>query len=198
MKVSASDGDAITVWDIAQYYYCPRKVYFLRVLEVPAGVRRKMEYGDEIHEKEKRRIEERKLCYGFDREDVVEIVQDLQVESETIGLRGKLDAVIRLKTGEIIPVETKYTDFAVTQRHYLKQLYAYALLLEEHSRLPVTRGVIYFSQQRKPVLTEITYSDKESVKRDIEAIQRMIREETPPRPVSPEKCRYCEVQRYCV
>jgi CRISPR-associated exonuclease Cas4 len=198
MKGSASDGEAITVWDIVQYHYCPRKVYFLRVMEVPAVVRRKMEYSEEIHEREKRRMEERRDCYGFNRGDVEEVIQDLQVESQVLGLRGKLDAVIRLKTGELIPVETKYTDAPIPQRHYLKQLYAYALLLEEHTGKPVKRGVIYFSQQREPRLVEITHSDKEAIKRDIETIVKMVEGESPPRQVSPEKCRYCEVQRYCV
>ena len=186
------------MWDIVQYHYCPRKVYFLRVMEVPAGVRRKMEYGEEVHEREKRRMEERKDCYGFKRDDVEEVTQDLQVESEVLRLRGKLDAAIRLKTGELVPVETKYTDVPVPQRHYLKQLYAYALLLEEWTGKPVKRGVIYFSQQRESKSVEITYGDKEAVKRDVEAIVKMIAEESPPRQVSPEKCRYCEVQRYCV
>lgn len=198
MKGSASDGDSITVWDIVQYHYCPRKVYFLRVMEVPAGVRRKMEYGEEVHEREKRRMEERKDCYGFNRDEVEEVTQDLQLESERLGLRGKLDAVIRLRTGEVVPVETKYTDVAAPQRHYLKQLYAYAFLLEEYTGRPVKRGVIYFSQQREPRLVEITHSDKEAIKRDVEAIVKMIAEESPPRMVSPEKCRYCEAQKYCV
>ncbi len=198
MRGSTYAGDGLTVSDIVQYYYCPRKVYFLRVMDVPAGVRRKMEYGDEEHEREKRRMLERREIYGFERGDVAEVLLDLQVESRRLGLRGKLDAALRMKDGELLPVENKYTDFAVPQRHYLKQLYSYALLLEEWDGRAVKRGIIYFSQQKKPVIVEITSEDKESIMRDIQAIERMLASEEPPRAVSPEKCRYCEVEKYCI
>ncbi len=198
MRGSTYAGDGLTVSDIVQYHYCPRKVYFLRVMDVPAGVRRKMEYGDEQHEREKRRMLERSEIYGFDKVEVAEVLQDLQIESQCLGLRGKLDVALRMMDGELVPVETKYTDFAIPQRHYLKQLYSYALLLEEWGGRVVKRGVIYFSQQKKPGIVDITREDKDSILRDIETIEGMLANEEPPRGVSPEKCRYCEVAKYCI
>ncbi|MFA5868217.1 MAG: CRISPR-associated protein Cas4 [Candidatus Bathyarchaeia archaeon] len=198
MRDSTYAGDGLTVTDIVQYHYCPRKVYFLRVMDVPAGVRRKMEYGDEIHEREKRRMLERKDLYGFDKDEVSDVIQDLQVESRRLGLRGKLDVVLRLRDDDLVPVETKYTDFVSPQRHYLKQLYAYALLLEEWGGAPVKKGIIYFAQQKKSIAVDITRDDKESVMRDIAVIERMLSSEEPPRAVSPEKCSYCEVKKYCM
>jgi len=197
MRGSISDGD-VTVFDIVQYHYCPRKVYFLRVMEVPASVRRKMEYGSEIHEKERRRMLERSSIYGFDREEVEEVMQDLQLEAEGIGLRGKLDVALKLKNGELIPVDTKYTDEVMVQRQYLKQLYAYALLLEHRFKRNVARGVIYFSKQMEPRIVEVSHEDKQGVLRDIEHIRNMITKEAIPPQVSPEKCGYCEVKKYCI
>ncbi len=198
MRVSTYAGDGLTVTDIVQFHYCPRKVYFLRVMDVPAGVRRKMVYGDEVHEREKRRMLERKDIYGFSKDEVADVIQDLQIESKRLGLRGKLDVTLRMRDGELVPVETKYTDFASPQRHYLKQLYSYALLLEEWGGRVVKRGVIYFSQQKKPETIEITSEDKESIIRDIQIIEKMLASEEPPRAVSAEKCRYCEVEKYCI
>jgi len=198
MRGSTYAGESVTVADVVQYHYCPRKVYFLRVMDVPAGVRRKMEYGDEVHEREKRRMMERVDLYGFDKDEVAETIQDLQIESLTLRLRGKLDVVISLRNGELIPVDTKYTDSTVPQRQYLKQLCAYALLLEEWGKKPVKRGLIYFSQQKKIHSIDISHEDKESIKRDVKIIEKMLDSESPPRPVSPEKCRYCEVKKYCV
>ncbi|MGQ9680610.1 MAG: CRISPR-associated protein Cas4 [Candidatus Bathyarchaeia archaeon] len=197
MRGSISDGD-VTVFDIVQYYYCPRKVYFLRVIDAPASVRRKMEYGEEVHRKERRRMLERKSIYGFLRSEVEEVLQDLQLEAEEIGLRGRLDVALKLKSGELIPVDTKYTDEVLVQRQYLKQLYAYALLLEEKFKRNVTRGVIYFSKQMEPRVVEISHEDKRNVLRDIEHIRSMMTREVPPPAVSLEKCGYCEVKKYCV
>ncbi|MBS7630104.1 CRISPR-associated protein Cas4 [Candidatus Bathyarchaeota archaeon] len=197
MKGSILDGE-VTVFDIVQYYYCPRKVYFLRVMGVPASIRRKMEYGEEVHEKEKRRMLERKSIYGFPIEEVEEVIQDLQLEAREIGLRGKLDVALRLKNGELIPVDTKYTDEVLIQRQYLKQLYAYALLLEQRYGRKVTRGVIYFSKQMETRVLEVSYEDKQGVLRDIERIRSMIAREATPPAVSHEKCGYCEVKKYCI
>jgi len=197
MRGSASAGDSVTVSDIIQYHYCPRKVYFLRTLEVPAPVRRKMEYGAEIHEREHRRMTERKRIYGFPRDEVEEVMRNLQIEAEGIGLRGKLDVALRLRGGEVLPVDTKYTDEVILHRRYLKQLYAYALLLEDEFGTDVRRGVVYFSKQREPRTVEITDEDKQGVLRDIAQIRRMIASEEIPRP-NPERCGYCEVKKYCV
>lgn len=195
MKDSDYAGDSITVSDIIQYHYCPRKVYFLRTLEVPVPVRKKMEYGSEIHEKEMRRMTERKRIYGFPRDEVDEVMRNIQIEAE-IGLRGKPDVALRLRSGEILPVDTKYTDEVLLHRRYLKQLYAYALLLEDEFETDVRRGVVYFSKQREPRTVEITDEDKQGVLRDIAQIRRIIASEEVPRP-NPERCGYCEVKKYC-
>jgi len=198
MRGSTSDGDSITVSDIAQYFYCPRKVYFLKTLGVPVVARAKMEYGKEVHERERRRMLERKRIYGFDREEVEEVLQGLQIEDPEVGLRGKLDVVLKLRTGEFIPVDTKYTDEVVVQRQYRKQLHAYALLLDYKFKTRVVRGIIYFSKQREVRVIEITEEDKAALRRDIERIKRLIDSEAMPRAVSRDKCKYCEVEKYCV
>lgn len=198
VKSASSADDSITVSDIVQFFYCPRKVYFLKTLGVPIIARHKMEYGEEVHELEKRRMLERKQIYGFDRDDVAEVLEGLQIEAPEIGLRGKVDVALKLKSGEVIPVDTKYTDEISIQSQYRKQLCAYALLLEQHFKAQVRRGVIYFSLQKEPKVITILREDKEAVLRDIDHIRDLISKEIVPRGVSPEKCEYCEVRKYCV
>jgi len=156
-----------------------------------------MEYGREIHERERRRMMERKQIYGFERDELEEVLQGLQIEAPEVGLRGKLDVVLKLRTGEFIPVDTKYTDEVVIQRQYLKQLYAYALLLDYKFDTNVTRGVIYYAKQHQVRVVEITDEDKKGLIRDITRIKRLISSETMPKKVSQEKCGYCEVKKYC-
>jgi len=198
MKGSTFDGDSITVGDIVQFFYCPRKVYFLKTLGVPVVVRRKMEYGKEVHELEERRMLERKQIYGFDRDEVEEVLQGLQIEAPEIGLRGKVDVALRLRSGEFVPVDTKFTDVVEVQLQYRKQLHAYALLLDYWFKTRVKRGVLYFAQQREVRTIEISEEDKEALKRSIDQIKKIISSEVTPRRVSPEKCQYCEVKKYCV
>jgi len=150
----------IQVSDITQFFYCPRKVYFRRVLGLEIAPRPKMELGREEHEKEHERVEHRKNVYGIKREEISKICHDLMIESEKLGLYGKIDSVVFLESGEIIPVELKYTHTPEVIRNWRKQLTAYALLLEDKYNTRVRRGIFYFQQQKKVVEVEITHQDK--------------------------------------
>ncbi|MEN3058955.1 MAG: CRISPR-associated protein Cas4 [Candidatus Methanosuratincola petrocarbonis] len=203
MSRSTSDGNSsnkilVMVADIAQYFYCPRKIYYLKVLGVPFRVRRKMELGNEEDEKEEVRLEERIAIYDFDRSSVKEIIHDLYLEDAKLGLAGQVDVVIRLDTGEYIPVDSKYTDQVEVQRNYRKQLVAYALLIEGAFHTKVRRGIIYFTKQKKPVVVPLLEEDKSSLQKDLESIRRILTGESIPRKVSESKCGYCEVARFCV
>jgi len=170
MKGFTYVGETITVHDIVQYYYCPKKFYLLKVMCVPHTVRKKMGFGVKVHEIERRRMKERKCVYGFEWGLVEEVLWDLQLEVQSIKLRGRVDVVIRFLDGEMVPVEVKYTDQVLLRRPYLKQLYAYALLLDEFFKTNVKRGVLYFSKQRVSRMVEISHSDKREILSDIKKI----------------------------
>ncbi|MDM7918114.1 MAG: Dna2/Cas4 domain-containing protein, partial [Methanosarcina sp.] len=67
------------VSDISQYFYCPRKLYFTSVLGLKLKPRHKMEFGKEEHEKEHRRVSERRTVYGFPKKDVQNIFHNMAV-----------------------------------------------------------------------------------------------------------------------
>lgn len=185
----------VSVWDLAQYVYCPRKVYFYKTLGMPVVTRKKMEYGKEEHEREHRRVKERVFLYGFDREGVRTIHHDLYLEDEEIGLYGQIDTVVELETGEILPVEVKYSDFDQIfenwRRQLLAQLLAYGLLLEKRFGRTVKRGLFYFPKQRKRKIVEFSVEDKKSVLKDVEKIRQLVKTEKMPR--GRDRCGYCEM-----
>lgn len=197
MRVSTYDGRIVTVFDVAQYFYCPRKVYYLRVLGVPAKPRRKMELGAEEQSREEERLTERATVYGFERSLVKEVMHRLYLENPEVGLAGQIDTVLRLKDGELIPVDSKYTDAVVVYRGFRKQLVAYALLLDYGFDVRTKRGILYFPQQKKVRQVPITEEDKHFLVKDLEAIRGILAEERLPAKVSEQKCGYCEVRKYC-
>ncbi len=188
----------VTVTDIVQYNYCPKKVYFLKTLNLRIPPRRKMEYGREIHEQEMRKLERRKTVYGIPREKVERVEHSLHLEDPELGLAGTVDTVVIMKDGTPVPVEAKYTDLPKITWKIRKQLAAYALLLEKHYGKTVKKGVVYFPLQRKLLNTEITPIDKLAVKRDIQKIRQLIKSEKIPRKADKRKCGYCEARKYCV
>ncbi len=48
----------VSVWELVQYSYCPRKLYFYKTLGIGIITRKKMEYGREEHTREHRRTKE--------------------------------------------------------------------------------------------------------------------------------------------
>lgn len=146
MSLSTSGGEPVqpmvSVSDVVQYFYCPRKIYYLKVLGVPFKVKRKMEVGREEDEKEESRLGERKTVYGIDRGEVEQVLHNLYLEDSRVGLAGQVDTVLRLRSGEHIPVDSKYTEEVAVHRHYRKQLVAYSVLLESAFGTAVSRGIL--------------------------------------------------------
>ncbi|MBM5805556.1 MAG: CRISPR-associated protein Cas4 [Candidatus Verstraetearchaeota archaeon] len=194
----AGEDVTVTVFDIAQYFYCPRKVYYLRVLGAPTKPRKKMEVGREEQSREEERLTERKTIYGFEREKVKEVVYRPYLEAPDIGLAGQLDVLLKMEDGELIPVDSKYTEGIGVPRQYRKQIVAYVVLLDHAFGIKTKRGIIYFPQQKEAVEVTVTEEDKHSMSRDIQRIRQILLKEVIPRKVADEKCGYCEVRRYCV
>ncbi len=188
----------VTVTDIVQYNYCPRKVYFLKTLNLKIPARRKMEYGRRIHEQEMKRLERRETVYGIPRERVERVVHNLHLEDPELNLVGSIDTAVILKDGMPVPVEAKYTDYPKVTWKLRKQLAAYALLLEKHYGKTVKTGIVYFPLQRKLVRVEITPIDKTAVRRDIQKIKQLVESERIPRKADKSRCGYCEARKYCV
>lgn len=185
----------ISVWELTQYFYCPRKLYFYKTLEMPVLPKKKMEYSKEEHEREHRRIKERESFYGFSRDEVQTVYHDLFLEDEESGLYGQVDTVVELKTGELVPVEVKYSDFEVMFENWKKQLLAYGILVEKRFRCTVKRGLFYFPGQRKRKIVDFSMEDKRSILRDVEKIRQLVKSEKMPR--GRNRCGYCEMSKLC-
>jgi len=198
MRDSGSGGKIqIDVWEIVQYHYCPRKLYFLRTLGAPSPSKRKMEMGSEEHARERRRLAERKTVFGFKPEEVKRVHSKLMLEAPDLALVGQVDNVVELVDGQLIPAEIKYTDYVAAYESRVKQLVAYAILLEYNYKTRVRMGILYFPIQNRQIRIDISHEDKESLMKDLEKMRRLIASEKVPPKARREACRYCEVSKYC-
>jgi len=194
---STLDGDYLNASDLTQYYYCKRKVYFLKVAGVQAITRRKMILGKEEQARESKRFLERKDLFCIPREDVLEVVPRKFLSSQRLRLKGTIDVLLLLRDGSVAPVEIKYTDDAEVNLSRKKQLFAYMLLCEQALGQECSFGILYFPAQNRSVRLTATEGDKAAVIRDLEQIREMFKTESLPRRAPEWKCNYCEVKRYC-
>ena len=188
------------VTDLKQWSYCPRVVYYRYCLPEVRPVTALMQAGVASHAAESEREDRRSLrTYGL---SAGERVFDLRLHSANLGLRGRMDLAIALPSrdapnAEAIVVEYKDSERA-TGSHFMLQLAAYALLLEEAWNLPVRRGFLYSIPLRQAEPVPITRQLRAKVIQNIAAMHSAIQgEQMPPAPASRRPCVSCEFRRFC-
>jgi CRISPR-associated exonuclease Cas4 len=183
----------LTVTDVRQHTYCPRIPYYQYVLPLERPVTAKMDLGKEEHESTSAKEARRTLkAYGI-KEGERRFGVDLY--SERLGLRGKIDMVI-FTPHEIIPVEYKMT--AEVGLHHKYQLTAYAMLAEHTFGGTVSRAFAYLTPTKRAQEVPITAAMRAHAKKTLGELRSSIEGERLPRPTPHRKrCTDCEYRRFC-
>lgn len=184
----------LTVNDLKQYNYCKRIVFFNHVMPVETKPTFKMELG-KIKEDELRALERRRKLQRYEIENGSRYFF-LNLYSARYGLSGKLDMLIIAKNG-YYPVDFKYTDKYPGKNH-VYQLGGYALLVEDKFKNKVDKGFIYLIPKNDVIIVDLTEVLKEEIKRMLEEIRAIIRNEIMPQPTNfRNRCLECEFRNFC-
>ncbi len=192
LRVSDVAEPFISVTDIKHYIYCPRLVYFDRVLHATPVFGSQQEEGKESHEEQVAKELRRKDAIYYSPEFVgAQKLLFTPLSSDMLGLQGNVDLIIRTVRGEFIPVEYKNmnSDGGRVCMDHKYQLVAYALLIEETFGTIVKQGIVNYLPEGLILHFEITPTMKTHVKRVLGHIKRIIQtEELPPIRVAKYKC----------
>lgn len=190
MQVSRRTGK-LEVGDVVQFIYCPRKLYFIKVVGLRI-LKPKMEEGRKVQEEVTKRLE--KIAEKMNGK----LFKNFWLESEALSLAGNLDALI-LTEKEVLPLDVKFSKFGSISYAWKMQLTAYSLLAEENFGKRVERAFIYIVSE-KEMLKEVKISaeDKKALLRLLEEIRILLESEKYPQAIKSKKCGYCEVEKFCV
>jgi len=182
----------VSVTDIKHYIYCPRLIYFDRVLHATPVFGSQQEDSKELHEDYVRKELRRKDAIYYSPEFVgAEKLLFTPLSSDNLGLQGNVDCIIKTASGEYVPVDYKNmaSDKGRVWMDHRYQLVAYALLVEENVDTVVRRGFVNYIPETLILRLEITPTMKSYVKRVLGHIKRIIKEEElPPIRVAKQKC----------
>ena len=189
------------VTDLKQFAYCPRIIYYYHCWPHIRPTTVKMEAGleaqhDETYRELRRSLKPYKLKRGERRLDVY-------LESEALGLRGRVDMVIKtddntLNQWELIPVDYKLSRQTKESKHFKLQLLAYGLLLAEQEPAPARRGFLYFIPLKRVVEVPFTPRLKAELNQALAAMREIVAGERMPPPTPQRgKCVACEFRRFC-
>lgn len=179
----------IDVSDISQFLYCPRKIYFMKVLGIRMS-KPKMEFGRDVHEEMYAKFKRRKSLKSYD------ILENVYLESERYHLKGFVDLILKSEN-EIIPVDIKFTRFDEIYYNWRMQIVAYAVLVEENFGIIVKRALIYNADKKEWREVEIFPEDRKMLKKIVESIEDIVANERIPPKTKSKKCNYCEMQKIC-
>ena len=186
--------DLIPVTDLKQWAYCPRVVYYHRVMPAPPRPTYKMKEGlaaqDLIENLETRRklreydLDGAKRRFG------------LWLDNKELGLAGKIDLLLEAKD-EIAVVDFKLTSGEPGQNHRL-QLAGYSLLAEAAYGLPARRAFLFRIPDNRIFLEPMTEQLRQAVKTAITDMRRTGDTQLCPDPTEVRgRCVECEFANYC-
>ncbi len=188
---------SITPSEIIQYLYCPRFIYFEKVLGIPQFEEKsyKAMRGRHLHEDKTRMNKE----YLRKKLGVVEKYQEQYLSNHI--LRGKVDEVLILNDGTAAPLDYKFAQYKDNVfSTYKTQLACYAWLVEDNYNIPVHRGyLVYTRSKSKLVEVELEETFKQNVKENAASIVRMIDENFFPKATRYKKrCVECTYRNICI
>ncbi len=190
----------LEVTDLKQYTCCPRIVYYRYCLPRIRPITYTMEEGIRCHEEEETREERRSLRnYGL---TSGERIYRLPLQSRKLGLTGRVDLAIATPSREAPGAKAIVVEYKLSEQkagsHFLLQLAAYALLIEEAWGLPVDQGFLYSIPLRKAEPVAITQHLRRKVIQTVAQIRQIVESEIMPSPPgSLRRCVTCEFRRFC-
>lgn len=184
----------IPVTDLKQWAYCPRIVYYHRVMPAVGKPTYKMKEAvaaqDLIEGLEMRRG---LAAYGM---EGAERRFDVWMTDEGLGISGKADLVLVGKE-EVAVVDFKLTSGEPGMNHSF-QLTGYTLLAEAWSGLAARRAFLYRIPDSRVFAVEITERLREMVKGAVGRIMDLsARQECPEATEVRGRCVECEYANYC-
>lgn len=192
LPISDIAESSVSVTDIKHYIYCPRLIYFDKVLHATPIFGSQQEDSKELHEDYVKKELRRKDAIYYSSELVgAEKLLFTPLGSCVLGLQGNVDCIIKTAKEEYIPVEYKNmnSDKGKVCMDHKYQLVGYALLIEENFKTVVKRGFVNYLPETLILQIEITPTMKSYVKRVLGHIKRIIKdEELPPIRVAKQKC----------
>ena len=188
---------SITPSEIIQYLYCPRFIYFEKVLGIPQYEEKsyKAMKGRHLHDSKQKMNSH----YLRKKIGVTEKFQEQYLTNEM--LRGKVDEVLMLDDGTAAPLDYKFAQYKDRVFNtYKTQLACYAWLIEDNFNRTVDRGyLVYTRSKSKLIEVELEESFKRGVKEKARDIIRIIDKNFFPKATRYKKrCIECTYRNICV
>ena len=188
---------SVTPSEIIQYLYCPRFIYFEKILGIP-------QYEEKSYKAMRgRHLHDRKIRINKDylRKELG-VTKKFQEQYLTNAMmRGVVDEVLFLVDGTAAPLDYKFAEYKEKVFNtYKTQLACYAWLIEENFNKQVNSGfLVYTRSKNKLIEVKIEEISKNEVKIAARAIIDIIdRNRFPKATRYKKRCTECTYRNICI
>ena len=176
-------GIRLWVRDVEEFLFCPMVFYFSVVLGHEKAKGYWADLGKEIQQDV-----ESVITQKFD-----VFAKEFEVESERLGVKGKIDFVIR-DGKHLAPLEIKYSFSLKPWWKYSAVLYG--ILLEDSIGKPVKRSYVFLTESDKIVKIDITDENRIFVENAVKRCYEILNGKMP-KPSKSKSCRNCDFNHMC-
>ena len=182
-----------------EYIYCPRFIYFMKVLDIPQNEeqRYKVLKGREIHNLKSLNDKD----YLRKRINVKKKLINVELHSDEYKISGIVDEILFLDNGEIVPLDYKFSKYEGKIYKTSKlQMAMYAMLIQENYGLEVKRAYMVYTRSSNR-LEELVFKEKDflEVGEVVEKILKIIKKNYYPNSTSVKKrCIDCCYKNICI
>lgn len=190
---------SITPSIVIEYLYCPRFIYFMKVLEIAQNedTRYKVTKGREVHKyKELTNID-----YLRKKIKVIDKLKEQELYSDSYNIHGKIDEVLTFDDGTMGALDYKFAEYKdKIFSTYKTQLVMYSMMIEDNFDKKVERGYLVYTRSRNHIEEiKIVESDKKAVKKILGEIIEIVNSGYFPRGAKAKtKCNDCCYRNICL
>lgn len=189
---------SITPSIVIEYLYCPRFIYFMKVLNIPQNedTRFKVQEGREVHKYKSLTNQD----YLRKKIGVIKKESEQELYSEKYSIHGKVDEILFLDNGTAIPLDYKYAEYKdKIFSTYRNQIIMYSMMIEDIYNVKSNKGYIVYTRSKNHIEEiEIKLEEKEEIMEIIENILEIINKGIFPNGTKAKsKCEDCCYRNIC-
>ena len=189
---------SITPSIVIEYLYCPRFIYFMKVLNIPQNeeTRFKVQEGREVHKYKSLTNQD----YLRKKIGVIKKESEQELYSEKYSIHGKVDEILFLDNGTAIPLDYKYAEYKdKIFSTYRNQIIMYSMMIEDIYNVKSNKGYIVYTRSKNHIEEiEIKLEEKEEIMEIIENILEIINKGIFPNATKAKsKCEDCCYRNIC-
>lgn len=187
---SESEELFLDITDIKHYFYCPKIIYFDKVLRVKPHLDSQQKSSKQIHNEIAEKESKRKSVLCNQNLKNKKKIYNVYLFSENLKLQGEIDCLLQDDTEySVIEYKNTMSNKGKIWEDHFNQVVAYSILVDEYFNTDTKLGFVYYRPEDLMLSFNIRNLDKQKIHDIIAKIKFTIENEIEPmEEIPPNRC----------